>query len=753
MRASFRSGGVVAAVLCLSGVSVATSRADDVPAFEAVLIENPEPVAGGGFGRAVEGLDDLNGDGVGDIAVGAPGAGLAWLLSGVDGSVLRRLEDPDDLTDTPCEPTASDPSPCLFGWSVAGVADVDGDGVEDVAVGAPGPIGVLTIPCISQDSELMARCARVKAGGVYVFSGATGEFVRYLFRPDGTPPGFGVSVLSVGDVDGDGVADAAVGAIGNSNIGGAVNLYSGATGAALWTRLGAPPLVGDLFGLYLAALGDVTGDSRPDVLVGSPGYRPDPDSFDFTPGRAYVLSGVDGTFTRTHENPDPTDQDGFGAGVASIGDLTGDDVAEYVIAEAGAPTAAGSLVHLFDGASGDLIRSIPSPVDQRNQGTSIGAKLALAGAGDRDGDGLPDLWVGGSRSGSAVLITAIGATLATEADSVAGSGFGAVVVPIASRTVGAHDVAVGAPTRPVGAVDGAGAVFLVRANHPPNAADDSYATAEDTPLSVAAPGVLANDTDADGDTLSVVVVDGPGHGTLTLDASGSFAYTPAANYAGPDAFTYRASDGVAVSNTATAHLTVTSVNDPPTVIVAAGGACGSDDRSGTINLTVADVDTPTDGLTVSVVSSDPGLVPSGNVAVGGSGASRTLTVAVVSGRTGTADLNITVSDGQDVGHLTVTVQAAGTGNDLLTGTAHTDLLFGENGNDTLGGLGGNDLLCGGAGNDTLNGGEGDDTLAGGLGNDQLTGGPGADSFSGGPGRDTATDFDPAEADTADGTIP
>ena len=81
---------------------------------------------------------------------------------------------------------------------------------------------------------------------------------------------------------------------------------------------------------------------------------------------------------------------------------------------------------------------------------------------------------------------------------------------------------------------------------------DSYTTTEDTPLVVAAPGVLANDTDVDGDTLTA----GPRQraratARSTLNANGSFTYTPAANYNGPDSFTYRLNDGTADSNVAT----------------------------------------------------------------------------------------------------------------------------------------------------------------------------------------------------------
>ena len=68
---------------------------------------------------------------------------------------------------------------------------------------------------------------------------------------------------------------------------------------------------------------------------------------------------------------------------------------------------------------------------------------------------------------------------------------------------------------------------------------------------------------------------GPSHGSLTLNANGSFTYTPDANYNGPDTFTYRASDATLTSNLATVTITVSAVNDAPAVTVAAGGTCGT----------------------------------------------------------------------------------------------------------------------------------------------------------------------------------
>jgi VCBS repeat-containing protein len=100
-------------------------------------------------------------------------------------------------------------------------------------------------------------------------------------------------------------------------------------------------------------------------------------------------------------------------------------------------------------------------------------------------------------------------------------------------------------------------------NTPPVALPDSASTNEDQAVTVAAPGVLANDTDLDGDALTASLVTGPTHGTLSLNTNGRFTYTPAANYNGPDAFTYRASDGTASSLPATVTLTVNAVNDAP----------------------------------------------------------------------------------------------------------------------------------------------------------------------------------------------
>ncbi|MBN9520410.1 tandem-95 repeat protein [bacterium] len=130
-------------------------------------------------------------------------------------------------------------------------------------------------------------------------------------------------------------------------------------------------------------------------------------------------------------------------------------------------------------------------------------------------------------------------------------------------------------------------------NDAPVAAGQSVTTTEDTPI-----GGTVTATDVDNPTLTFAVVANPANGTLTLNpASGAFTYTPNANFAGSDTFTFRASDGEANSNTATVSIAVTPVNDTP---VAQGQAVSTDEDAAVGGqLTATDVDSP--ALTFAVV--------------------------------------------------------------------------------------------------------------------------------------------------------
>src|SRR5213076_2258939 len=109
-------------------------------------------------------------------------------------------------------------------------------------------------------------------------------------------------------------------------------------------------------------------------------------------------------------------------------------------------------------------------------------------------------------------------------------------------------------------------ITITGVNDAPVAVNDSYTTPEDTTLDVAARGVLINDSDVDGDTLSAILVSQPTHGVLTLNTNGGFTYLPATNYNGADSFTYKANDGALNSGIATVSITITGVNNAPVAV-------------------------------------------------------------------------------------------------------------------------------------------------------------------------------------------
>ena len=589
--------------------------------------------------------------------------------------------------------------------------------------------------------------------------------------------------VAVGNFNGDAHPDLAIAAIADDYSGGTISVLFG-NGAGGFSPQTDPPYPAGSFPASIA-VGDFNADQHPDLAVAdqstgdilvlrggndgtfiSPADRvasvaepgsvvvanlnsdTDPDlvvaehvTLSSNPSRVLVLLGsTDATFTTPAEvaaglDPVPV----------AVGDFDGDTDADLAVAD----QSPGEILVLLGSGNG----SFTGP-------TTLTADSGLSGiaVGDFNRDGDPDLAAANVNSGEvAVFVGGAGGSFTGPTNFSAGDFPNSVAVGDFN-----HDL------RPDLVFTNAGANSVsvlwndTTTNQAPVAVNDAYSTAEDTPLTLAAPGVLGNDTDADGNPLSASVATGPAHGTLTLNANGAFTYTPDANFNGTDTFIYRASDGTATPSLATVTITVTAVNDAPTVTVAPGtvapgATCGRDDHSGTINLTVADVDSDATGLTLSVGSFNSLLVPPGNVifgAGGAGGAARTMTVSTVDGRSGTATLTITVSDGQANGpvQVTVTVMVGGGGKDTLTGTPDADLLLAQSNNDTLTGGDGNDLLCGDSGGDILSGGVGDDSLGGGSGTDQLTGGPGADRFSGGSGTDTATDYAAAQGDTRD-TIP
>ncbi|MBI4298704.1 MAG: tandem-95 repeat protein [Chloroflexi bacterium] len=198
-------------------------------------------------------------------------------------------------------------------------------------------------------------------------------------------------------------------------------------------------------------------------------------------------------------------------------------------------------------------------------------------------------------------------------------------------------------------------ITVTETNKRPNANNDSYSTSEDMTLSVAAPGVLTNDDDPDTDLLTALMVTGPSREVLTLNANGSFSYTPDANLNGTDRFTYKASDGISDSNTATVTITVNPVNDPPLFNPIDNQAVPEDSPSQTVAITgvapgpAAAVDEAGQTVTMTAISNNPGLIP--NPSISGTGTNRTLNYTPVTNQNGIATITVIANDGQPANNI------------------------------------------------------------------------------------------------------
>jgi len=259
----------------------------------------------------------------------------------------------------------------LFGRSVASAGDVNGDGFDDLIVGA-----------VYNDA------GGNFAGRAYVFSGQTGDMI-YIFTGEAAGDRLGWSVASAGDVNNDGFDDLIVGASGNDaggNNAGRAYVFSGQTGDTLYVFTGEAG--GDLFGRSVASAGDVNGDSFDDLIVGASGN----DAGGNLAGRAYVFSGQTGDtlYVFTGEAA----EDLFGFSVASAGDVDNDGFDDIIVG-ALRNDAAGleaGRAYVFSGQTGDTLYVFTGEAGGDEFGRSV------ASAGDVDNDSFDDLIVGASRN-------------------------------------------------------------------------------------------------------------------------------------------------------------------------------------------------------------------------------------------------------------------------------------------------------------------------------------------------------------------
>jgi hypothetical protein len=302
------------------------------------------------FGSALAPLD-RNGDGTNELLIGAPGAvsndGEVLLVNLITGLPLR--------SHLPLVAARNG----QFGHAVANLADLDGDSIDDYAIGEPFTGG----------------------GAVHVYSGALGTHL-YTSEPAGRIR-FGYSISGLGaDLDGDSVPDFVVGDpfAGGSNRG-VVSLLSGATGASIrnWTGSHSETL-----GLAVLGVPDVDQDGKADLLAGAPGAAPNGASS----GKAVVLSSATG-FT-LHSFPGQSAGEKLGSSLG-FADVNGDGIKDFLV---GAPedtrvTEAGrGSVRIYSGDSGWPLYKHFSHDSSSRFGN------ALATGADLDGDGFEEILAG-----------------------------------------------------------------------------------------------------------------------------------------------------------------------------------------------------------------------------------------------------------------------------------------------------------------------------------------------------------------------
>ena len=328
------------------------------------------------FGTSVASAGDVNGDGYGDVVVGAPdyNGGEAG-----EGGAFLYLGSPSGLEGAEAWTAESDQANASFGTSVASAGDVNADGFGDVIVGAPHYSN-------NESSE----------GGAFLYLGsATGllDTAVWAAESDQADSYFGTSVASAGDLNGDGYGDVVVGTPyfdgGHTNEGKVDVFFGGPSGlgvAADWTR--DSDLAASTFGSSVASAGDVNGDGYGDLVVGAPNdvnTSGDGGAFFYLgsasgPGSIAdwsVTSGQAGAF--------------MGSSVASAGDVNGDGFGDVVVGAEEFGAAAGRA-YLYLGSVAGPSLSEDWTAEPGQDGALFG--YSVAAAGDVDGDGYSDLIVG-----------------------------------------------------------------------------------------------------------------------------------------------------------------------------------------------------------------------------------------------------------------------------------------------------------------------------------------------------------------------
>jgi hypothetical protein len=528
----------------------------------------------------------------------------------------------------------------MFGAAVVAMGDLDGDGIEDMAVGAPGQTGsssagAVFVQFMNADGTVKAS-QRIGSGVFGAPSISAGDY-------------FGHSVTSLGDLDGDGVTDLAVGASKDDTggyISGAVYvLFMNSNGTVessqkVASGIGGGPalLTGDRFGTAVSSIGDLDGDGVSDLAVGAAG---DDTGGSYRGALHVLLMNANGTVKASQKiasgiggGPALANLDFFGGAVTNLGDLDGDGITELAVGASGDDTGGtgrGAAYILFLNSNGTVkssrkIASGASGAAVLGDGDYFGRSVAALG--DLDGDGVTDLAVGAYRddAGGAgrgavhvLFLNANGTVKRSEKIAHATGGgptlanddrFGSSIAALGDLDGdGVIELAVGAETDNTGGTD-RGAVytlFLKSANTSPVFTSPPSGSVPENSTNVMT--VTANDSDLPPQTVTFSIVGGADQAKFAITSGGALSFLSPPNFEAPtDAggnnvyeVTIQASDGAGGTATQTISVTVTPVNDNRPVLTSADAVSVPENTSAVLTVTATDADLPPQSITFSIV--------------------------------------------------------------------------------------------------------------------------------------------------------
>ncbi|MFZ1320725.1 MAG: FG-GAP-like repeat-containing protein [Ignavibacteria bacterium] len=333
--------------------------------------------AGSYFGNSVATAGDINGDGYSDVIIGAPD----WNSTG-KAYVFHGSATGLSLTDN--WQTNIGQATAKFGCSVSTAGDINNDGYSDVIVGA----------YLADDGQTSEGRANIYLGSASGLS----TVIHKKLEVNSANANFGQSVSFAGDVNGDGYSDVIIGAhkfTNNQNQEGRAYIYKGSSTGIdtipFWFTESNQAL--SLYGISVSTAGDVNGDGLSDVIVGASAYE---DDANLSEGHAFVYYGNATSMSTTASWSKDQDQASalFGFSVSTAGDVNGDGYADIIIG--GFQLANGQnnegIAYLYFGSSAGL----SDTADWKGEGdqTTANYGYCVSTAGDVNGDGFSDIVVG-----------------------------------------------------------------------------------------------------------------------------------------------------------------------------------------------------------------------------------------------------------------------------------------------------------------------------------------------------------------------